>query len=396
MRVLLLLTLLVLQASAQINIQSWAYQLQDINISQVSASTFDLIVMDYSSDGSESGEFSSTEIAQITNSGKLAISYISIGEAENYRYYWDENWDANSDGIPDNGSPEWLGNENPDWKGNYKVRFWDEQWQNIIFNYIDKIIAQEFNGIYCDIIDAYYYWAEEIGEEPKADSLMVEFVYNIHNHIAQQTADKFYIIPQNGEYIIEETNISEKLRTKYFNSIDAIGVEDIFFIGEQEENNPYLPDQDRIRILQDFNNAGKAVLSVEYITEQDLIDTYISSAQAEDFIPYATVRALDILHSPITSLKEEARSTSFSLSQNYPNPFNPTTTIKFGLPEAGLVDLRVYNILGQEVARLVNKELNAGYHEVSFGNNNLSTGMYIYRISVGDKFTSIKKMLLVK
>lgn len=87
---------------------------------------------------------------------------------------------------------------------------------------------------------------------------------------------------------------------------------------------------------------------------------------------------------------------SYSLYQNYPNPFNPTTTIKFGLPEQGFVDLRVYNILGQEVIKLVNRELNAGYHEVNFGSNNLPSGIYIYKINVNGKFNSAKKMLLVK
>jgi|GEM_PF-5944715 len=88
--------------------------------------------------------------------------------------------------------------------------------------------------------------------------------------------------------------------------------------------------------------------------------------------------------------------TEFHLSQNYPNPFNPTTTIKFGLPEQGFVDLRVYNILGQEVARLVNKELAPGYHEVNFGYNNIASGIYIYRIDVKGKFSSAKKMLMIK
>ena len=88
--------------------------------------------------------------------------------------------------------------------------------------------------------------------------------------------------------------------------------------------------------------------------------------------------------------------TEFRLEQNYPNPFNPTTTIKFGLPEQGFVDLRVYNILGEEVSRLVNQELAAGYHEVNFGTTDISSGMYIYRIDVKGKFSSVKKMLMIK
>jgi parallel beta-helix repeat protein len=100
---------------------------------------------------------------------------------------------------------------------------------------------------------------------------------------------------------------------------------------------------------------------------------------------------------PSTDIEEEEELVNqFRLYQNYPNPFNPTTTIKFGLAEAGLVDLRVYNILGQEVTRLVNGNLEAGYHEINFDATSFSSGMYVYRIDVEGKFSSVKKMLLVK
>ncbi|MBN2571453.1 MAG: endonuclease [Ignavibacteriales bacterium] len=85
----------------------------------------------------------------------------------------------------------------------------------------------------------------------------------------------------------------------------------------------------------------------------------------------------------------------FSLSQNYPNPFNPSTIIKFALPKASNVRLLVYNVLGEEVATLVNNELNAGWHTVDFNANNLSSGIYFYRIEAGD-FVSVQKMILMK
>lgn|GEM_PF-4488016 len=115
-------------------IHSWAYQLQNIDITQIANnSTFELIVMDYSADGSDDGKFTKEDILQIKNSGKKAICYISIGEAEDYRFYWDPNWDSDGNGIPDQGAPAWLGQENPDWEGNYKVRFWQTDWQEIYF-----------------------------------------------------------------------------------------------------------------------------------------------------------------------------------------------------------------------------------------------------------------------
>jgi len=86
----------------------------------------------------------------------------------------------------------------------------------------------------------------------------------------------------------------------------------------------------------------------------------------------------------------------YSLKQNYPNPFNPTTAIKFSLPENGLVKLSVYNSLGEEVAILLNKYFMAGQYEQDFNAADLPTGIYIYRISVGQKFNSEKKMILLK
>ncbi len=86
---------------------------------------------------------------------------------------------------------------------------------------------------------------------------------------------------------------------------------------------------------------------------------------------------------------------TFSLRQNYPNPFNPVTTIKYELPKAANVTLVVYNILGQEVARLVNTNMPAGYHSIKWDASNVASGTYIYKIVAG-KFTTVKKMVVIK
>jgi len=85
----------------------------------------------------------------------------------------------------------------------------------------------------------------------------------------------------------------------------------------------------------------------------------------------------------------------YSLGQNYPNPFNPMTTIEFSLKNSGMVTLKVMNILGQEVATLVNNRKEAGSYRVTFDARNLPSGPYFYTISTNG-FTSVKKMLLVK
>ncbi len=85
----------------------------------------------------------------------------------------------------------------------------------------------------------------------------------------------------------------------------------------------------------------------------------------------------------------------FELSQNYPNPFNPTTNIKFTLQQAGEVSLKVFNMLGQEVATLVNGRVSAGAQIVQFDASNLASGVYLYRLQAGNKVQT-NKMLLIK
>lgn len=94
--------------------------------------------------------------------------------------------------------------------------------------------------------------------------------------------------------------------------------------------------------------------------------------------------------SPVTTIAD-----SYSLSQNYPNPFNPSTSIKFALPTAGFTSLKVYNMLGKEVATLVSSNLSAGTYSFDFNASNLSSGVYFYKLEAGN-FSEVKKMSLIK
>lgn len=87
--------------------------------------------------------------------------------------------------------------------------------------------------------------------------------------------------------------------------------------------------------------------------------------------------------------------TSYYLQQNYPNPFNPSTLISFQLPVSSQVSLKVFDMLGREVATLVNDRISSGEHQVSFDASQLSSGMYIYRLQAG-KFVQTRKMMLIK
>src|SRR5690606_15858708 len=86
---------------------------------------------------------------------------------------------------------------------------------------------------------------------------------------------------------------------------------------------------------------------------------------------------------------------TFDLKQNYPNPFNPATKIAYSVPVTGSVKLAVYNIVGEEVAVLVNGQVEAGFYEVTFDASNLSSGMYLYKLQSGNS-VEVKKMILIK
>lgn len=90
----------------------------------------------------------------------------------------------------------------------------------------------------------------------------------------------------------------------------------------------------------------------------------------------------------------------FEVEQNYPNPFNPSTTIKYSIPQVAFVSINVFNVLGEKVAELVNKDIIAGIHEVVFNANSISSGFYFYVVSAkgldGTKYFASKKMMLVK
>ncbi len=97
-----------------------------------------------------------------------------------------------------------------------------------------------------------------------------------------------------------------------------------------------------------------------------------------------------------TPSSDAAVITEYALHQNYPNPFNPSTNLVFDVVSENVVNLTVYNAMGQEVASLVNGTMGAGRHTVSFDAANLTSGLYFYTVKIGNEFTATKKMLLVK
>jgi cysteinyl-tRNA synthetase, unknown class len=243
------------------SIRSWAYQLADIDPQEIAALPVDLVVIDYAADCSAATAFQRADVARMkTRSGgapKKLISYMSIGEAETYRYYWQDSWSAAAT------KPAWLDDENPDWAGNFKVRFWDPAWQAVILGnpsaYLDKIIAAGFDGVYLDIIDGFEYWRDDKQERLAADQDMIAFVKKIAAYARRQRPD-FMIIPQNGEALLEDAS--------YRAVISAQGKEDVFYgIDGDGRANKKQAVNDCLECLAPARAAGIPILIVEYLND---------------------------------------------------------------------------------------------------------------------------------
>jgi hypothetical protein len=143
--------------------------------------------------------------------------------------------------------------------------------------------------------------------------------------------------------------------------------------------------------MSKWNAAGQANMAWQE-------DPQPGSAVFNDYSPFATVRqAFCRFADFLTTVDEQDHGTptEFFLDQNYPNPFNPSTTIRFNLPHATSVSLRVYDLLGREVAILVSGNLHAGLHPISWNADGLANGVYFYRLQ-SPTFVTTKAMLFLK
>lgn len=127
-------------------------------ITALTMTNFDLLIIDlFFANEALSPQVVSSLKVKNNGASRLVIAYMSIGEAEDYRYYWDTEWQTSP--------PEWLEEQNPNWPGNYKVRYWHSEWQRIIFgndsSYCKKTIDAGFDGVYLDIIDAFEYFESQ-------------------------------------------------------------------------------------------------------------------------------------------------------------------------------------------------------------------------------------------
>lgn len=225
-------------------ISTWAYQLQNVDPNLIHRHDADIVVVEPYDEAQVLWPPHIVAKMQTTMSGKRrrVLAYISIGEAENYRKYWWSIKDA-----------DFIDAENPEWKGNFKVKFWDRAWQAIIFQMLSDIMSCGYDGVYLDIIDAYEHYEKAF---PDAEYEMADFVISISERI-KGPWPKAWIVPQNGEGLL--------VYREYRNAIDAIGKEDIYYGAEENgKKNAFSYTREVISYLDALKDTGKPVLAVEY------------------------------------------------------------------------------------------------------------------------------------
>jgi cysteinyl-tRNA synthetase len=266
--------------------KSWGYQLQKLDPNTLAATPYDMLVIDYSRDGKAALAWTPEQVDRIRikpdGGRRIALAYLSIGEAETYRYYWKWYWGWFFGVF----APRWLGSENPEWPGNYGVRYWQEGWQKIIFGgedgYLERIVKAGFDGVYLDRVDEYVDMAME---KRNARALMIAFVKALATR-ARALKPGFLIVPQNAEALLTDAS--------YRAVIDGLGKEDLLFGDDvnQQPNEPKSIASNVVR-LKLLTADHKPVFVVEYLNAPQEIERARKRLERYGFIPYFADRPLD-------------------------------------------------------------------------------------------------------
>jgi cysteinyl-tRNA synthetase len=259
-------------------VNDFAYWLQKVDLAALGGSKFDLCVIDPDNDGKPLTRTQVEDLKWSAGGPKVLLAYVSIGEAEDYRAYWQKDWATKP--------PDWLGPVNPEWPGNYKVRYWDERWQKLVLDAVDRVIAQGFDGAYLDVVDAYEFWQER-DKDAKARAKMIDFVVRLSS-TAKRRGKGFHVFVQNAEELLE---------TKaYLEAIDGIGREEAYFT-KGRNNRPAQVARTQ-ELLDKALESGKKVLVIEYLKEPEWIDWLYERAKAKGYVAGVAPKELDRLLVP--------------------------------------------------------------------------------------------------
>jgi cysteinyl-tRNA synthetase len=258
-------------------VKDFLYQLQRARPDRIGETAFDLVVVSISAAG---GSREQIETLKHSPGGdKLVLCYMSIGQAENYRFYWQREWAQNP--------PPWLDQADTVWAGDYWVQYWHPEWQAIIYgspeSYLDQILALGFDGVYLDRVDTYLYYQEQ-GRETAARE-MVDFILDFTKY-AREKVPGFGVFPQNAE----ELGIQFP---DYLAAVDGIGVEDLYYgYPRDHEASPADWTAEREAILDHWVEAGKLVLTIDYTGKAEQIADAYARALQHGYVPYVADRSL--------------------------------------------------------------------------------------------------------
>ncbi len=261
-------------------------------VAQLAACGRDWLVLDAMFSGDN--PWTPQDIAAIRQgrAGRQAIAYLSIGEAEEYRPYWRKEWTRK--GRPAADAPSWLGNENPEWKGNHRVKYWRPEWQRIMLAAVDDAMARGFDGVYLDVVDAFESFEQEgrdfiddrvnpeTGQSYRRD--MVEWVRAVAAR-ARARNPAALAIPQNGSQLLAHED--------FVAVISAIGIEDLFTNGDRRQSASHVR-----QVLADLSvmaAARKPVLLIEYPRPAELRALSKRQAAENGFVWLVTDRQLTTL-----------------------------------------------------------------------------------------------------
>lgn len=253
------------------------YQLQDEDLEALGQTAYDLLVI--SIDAAEGNPELITGLKHSPGGEKIVLCYLSIGQAEDYRAYWQTDWSDQP--------PEWLDAPDRAWPGDHWVRYQHPDWQAIIYGsadaMLDQIIALGFDGVYLDRVDAY--WRYERAGHEAAAAEMVTFVTNISAY-ARRIDPAFVIFIQNAEELA-------LTHPGLLAAVDGIGVEDLYY-GNLRENraSPAAWTTEREEILKLWLAQGKIVLTIDYTDHAKQIADAYARSRANGFIPFAAGRML--------------------------------------------------------------------------------------------------------
>ena len=208
------------------------------------------------------------------------------------------------------------------------------------------------------------------GLSSESELIFSDYYYVVNKNLASSLSDEF-----NVAFKCELVNAATNLVVGAFDNVtyNKLNV-------QQYDNPSYLVDCSGIE-------TGNYYLRL-FTTVNEDVNFFISDIQRDD----VTLEKSNLL---VRNFKGEGIPIVYDLAQNFPNPFNPSTTIRYQIPQDGIVTLKIYDILGSEVATLVNEEKVAGKYEVNFNASSLASGVYIYKIQAGT-FINSKKMILLK